>query len=229
MHEEGQIRVEQLQGLKIGVLGVILDHGDGAPRIVVGAIAMSAIGNREPGVLEKARIVGEPNQMVQGRLGDFDGGYALGDHHGPSAGQVNGQMDFVEQPPIGLADLRPGSRPPVIISLSPQRVEQRVALENTDDGLREPVGIGERDENSAVFGQQLGCCPVGRRDDCLARPDGEGQRAAGQLLAVEIGRDVDVGGTEKVVQLLVIDESIMENHVVLKIKVLDGLLQAKAV
>jgi hypothetical protein len=77
--------------------------------------------------------------------------------------------------------------------------------------------IAELYEFSPAVGQKLRRRPIRSGDDCFTGADCERQRAAGQLLLVQIGCDIDVGCAQEVVKLTVIDESVVEDHMFLQI------------
>ena len=128
VHQERQVDVQQPQRLRVRVLGVVPGHRDRTARVVVGAVAVAAIGDREPGVLKEPRVVGELGHVVQGRLGDLHAGDRLGGGQSDLAVDPEGQLDLAEQFPVGLPDLRPGPQPAVFVGLSSQGVIQRVVL-----------------------------------------------------------------------------------------------------
>jgi len=229
VHQKRQIRVQQSKGMRIGVLRVVLGHSDRAARVVVGAVAVGAIGNGEPGVLVQPRVVGEPQQVVQRRLRRLDArnGFRRRQYH--FGGHVDRDLDFAEQFPVRLSDLRPGPGSTVVVRAPAQLIEQAFVLQQVEDRLRKMFGIAEGDESPAVVGQQLHRGPVGCGDDRLAGPDREGECAAGQLLVTEVGCDVDVRRTQEVVQLRVIHEPVMKDHVVLQTQVADDLLEAESI
>ena len=47
----------------------------------------------------------------------------------------------------------------------------------------------------------------------LPEPDRVGQRPRGDLLLLEVGRDVDVGGGEELGELVLAHEAVVEDHV----------------
>ncbi len=102
----------------------------------------------------------------------------------------------------------------------PQQAQQALA-----DALR----VAELDQHAARVAQQLLGVPVGRGDDGLAGAERVGERAAGDLLAVQVGRHVDVGRLEELAELLQRDEPAVEQHVALQAQVAGLALQAQAV
>ncbi len=92
-----------------------------------------------------------------------------------------------------------------------------------------PLRVGEIGEEAAAVGEHLLGVPVGRGHDGLAAPHGEGEGARGDLLLGQVGGDVEVGHEEELVELLVGDVTVEEEHVVLDAPQLHALLQARAV
>ncbi len=78
---------------------------------------------------------------------------------------------------------------------------------------RDRAGITPRHQNAAVLGEDFACVPIRCRNRRLARANGIGQRARGDLFGLEVGRDVDVTSREKLGELGLADESVVENHV----------------
>ena len=133
------------------------------------------------------RVLGEPLDDRHGararRVRSFFGGVVLLDelaHH-------------VEEP---CARLRPRRLVRVRVRVVLQPCLQLGVVEQRGDGLRHLVGGPEPDQEPAVVGERLLRVEVRRGDDRLAGAERVGQRAAGDLVRVEVRRDVDVGGEQ---------------------------------
>ena len=84
-----------------------------------------------------------------------------------------------------------------------------------DHFARDGPGIAERHEHAAILGEQLRRVPVRRRDHRLARAERIRQRAGGNLRFVQIGSEVQVGHANELLQLVQLDETIVEDDVLL--------------
>src|SRR5207249_855185 len=96
-----------------------------------------------------------------------------------------------------------------------------VAALNTDttsssgiDGFTSRAGVTERNDDAAAIGEDLARVQVRRRDDRLPCPERIRQRAAGDLVRIEVGRDVDVRRQQVVDDLPLREVLVHELHVV---------------
>ena len=94
-----------------------------------------------------------------------------------------------------------------------ERVAPLVVGQEIADGDADGIGIAIRHQHAPVVRQHLARVDVGRRDDGAARSHRVGQRARGALFGIQVGRDVDIGGAEELVQLVLFDEAVVEHHV----------------
>ena len=131
--------------------------------------------------------------------------------------------------PIGFAHTGPGPLSAVIIGPATHTVEEDVVLQDADNGLAQGLGILEGNELTTVLGEQFFGSPVGGGDHGFARAYGKGQGAAGQLFAVDVGRDIEIRGTEDVVELFILDKAVIEPHVLVQSQSFDLSLQAEAI
>ena len=123
MVDEGQIDVEEAQGLRLGILCEVPCHGDDAARIVVCAVAVIAVRDGELGVLDDPGVVGHSPEVVQRRFGHFEDGDCFLGGADDAAGHANWQFFCVEHLPVEPADHRPGHVAPVVIGHPAVRVE----------------------------------------------------------------------------------------------------------
>src|SRR5205807_416759 len=103
---------------------------------------------------------------------------------------------------VPARDRRPGHAPAVGGRALRQGEPSRFIAEQTDYLARDRAGISPRHEDPAPLGQKLASVPVWGRDDGFARSEGIGQGPRGDLLGLEIGRDIDVRCAEKLGKLL---------------------------
>ena len=114
--------------------------------------------------------------------------------------------------------VEPGDRRPlhaatVAGGAAAQRVAPLVVGQEIADGDADRIRIAIRHQHAAVVRRHLARVDVRRRDDGAARSHRVGQRARRALFGIQVGRDVDVGGAEEVVQLVLFDEAVVEHHV----------------
>ena len=98
-------------------------------------------------------------------------------------------------------------------------------IEQIADCLRDAALRPETDENAAIVVQKEASIQIGRGDDGGAGGEGVGERAAGDLLGIEVGRDVDIGGGEITDYLGLADIAIDEAHRVMKSMIVHELKQ----
>ena len=77
--------------------------------------------------------------------------------------------------------------------------------------------------------QQFLGMPVGCGNDCLARAETVGKRAARDLRLVQIRRDINVGRAEKLQQLVLVHEAVEKDHVLFDAILLGKALEAEPV
>ena len=105
----------------------------------------------------------------------------------------------------------------------------RVVPQQADHFPRDRRGVGEGNQDAAILRQQFRRVPVGRRNHRFARAKRVGQRARGDLRFVQVRRDIEVGGSDKLLQILQLDEIVVEDDVLLNLILLGKHFQAHAV
>jgi hypothetical protein len=98
-------------------------------------------------------------------------------------------------------------------------------LQQAMDRRRDRGPVAERHLQAMAIGQQLLGVPVGGAHHRLAGAVAIRKRAGGDLGGVEIGSEVDVGGTDGFDQLLIIHVAVDEDHVVFHPQALGQALQ----
>ena len=93
----------------------------------------------------------------------------------------------------------------------------RVVPQQADHFPRDRRGIGEWDQDAAILRQQFRRVPIGRRNHCFARAKRVGQRARGDLRFVQVRRDIKVGGSDKLLQILKLHEIVVKDDVLLNL------------
>ena len=88
----------------------------------------------------------------------------------------------------------------------------RGGVEEFDCFLRDSIRILEGHERAAAVVQQFNRVPIGSRNDRFACTQCIGQRSGNHLRFMPVGRDVNVGGTNKLDHLFRADEAIVEYH-----------------
>jgi len=91
---------------------------------------------------------------------------------------------------------RPGHLLAVEAASAFERALDFRVIEKMVDRLRDVALRPEIHENAAVVVEKKAGIEIGCGDDGGAGGEGVGERAAGDLLGIEVGRDVDVGGSE---------------------------------
>ena len=132
-------------------------------RVVVGAIAVGVVRNREGGVLEYAGVVGQAVQVVETprrkvrMLAELRRGRQLLD---PLLLKIcSGLREHLR---VGVRHLGPDHFPSVEVGVPPHGVEVLLVAEHGEDRPRDGAGIAERNQAAAVVAQQFGGVPVGR-------------------------------------------------------------------
>ena len=93
------------------------------------------------------------------------------------------------------------------------------------DGRR----ILPRHQHAAAVREELARVRIRRGDDRLARAERVGQRARGDLFRIQVGGDVDVGRGEKLRELRLANETVVENDVAVHSQPLGAILEHQAV
>jgi len=89
--------------------------------------------------------------------------------------------------------------------------------------------VAERHHYAPLVGQHLFGVPIRSGDDRLARADGIGQRAGGDLAGVQVGSNVDVGRADELGQFFDADKAIVEDDLALDALLLGQPLQRQPV
>ena len=130
---------------------------------------------------------------------------------------------------VAAGHLRPDHRPPKQIGALAHGVALGLVVQQVDHLLGQRRRITERHQRAAPVGQHLFRIPVRRRDHGLARPQGVGQSAGGDLRRVEIGRDVDIRRADELDEFLQADKAVVEDHVAFHAFLLGQPLQGQPV
>ena len=101
----------------------------------------------------------------------------------------------------------------VFVGLALQRGQLLGLAQQLVHGFSQGVGVFKGKQAPPALGQQLLGVPVGRRHHGRARAHGVGERAAGNLRLVGVGRDVDGRGRQVVHQLSLGHELVDEHQV----------------
>ena len=113
---------------------------------------------------------------------------------------------------VASRHLRPDHLPPEQIGPLAHGVALGLVVQQVNHLLGQRRRIAERHQRSPFFGQHLFRVPIRRRNHGLARAQGIGQRAGGDLRRVEIGRDVNVRRADELDEFLQTDKAVVENH-----------------
>ena len=118
-------------------------------------------------------------------------------------------------PRRSAARLRPGElvRVGVGVRLQP-RLQLRVVHQGVERRRRSAPAIAEVDQHAPVVGERFLGMQVGGGDDRLAGAEGVAQRAAGDLVRVEVGRDVDVARQQELDHVVLPQVLVHEGDVV---------------
>jgi hypothetical protein len=108
-----------------------------------------------------------------------------------------------------LANARPGSFPSVGVGIPLEPPLERRVTKNAQRGHGQVIRAAEGHHQPALVGQSFHSVRIRRRDDRFAGAQSVGERATGDLLRVEIGRDVDVAG-EQIVDDLGLGEVLVD-------------------
>jgi len=120
--------------------------------------------------------------------------------------------DRLEEVQVVGAHGRPGHLLAVEAAPAFERALDLRVIEEVADCLPNLALRPEIHENAAVFVQKEAGIEIGCGDDGGAGGEGVGERAAGNLLGIEVGRDVDVGGSEIADDFRLADIAIDEPH-----------------
>ena len=216
-HESEVSRPQRADDVDLVAAGVLDErHREQRARVVVQAVAVLVARHRERRVLEQAGVVGHRPQVPEARLGQVHRA------RGEGAGVERGAHPV----PVGLAgalearQVARGDRGPrhVAAVLGPARAHRaapRVVAQKLGDRAGDGRRIAPGHEHAPPVGQQLAGVEVRRRDHGLARAERVGQRARGDLLLLEVRRDVDVGRREELGELAVAHEPVVEDDAAL--------------
>src|SRR5882762_6669004 len=123
----------------------------------------------------------------------------------------------------------PGTWPRHVLGIGKGRLLERSLafrlVEHGVDRRRERGRVSKRDEESAVICEGFPSVQIGRGDDRLSRAKRICKGPAGDLLWVEVWRDVDVACQQQLDDVPLSHVFIDEGNVVLKSKALDSLDQ----
>ena len=128
-----------------------------------------------------------------------------------------------------LAGLRPRCLVRVRVGVLLEPCLALGVIEDRVDRLRDALRRPEVDQDAPVLRERLLRVQVRRRDHRLARAQRVGQRAARDLVRVEVGRHVDVGGEQVLDDVLLVEVLVDEEHLVAETELVDELLQTVAV
>ncbi len=206
-----------------------VDADDEGAGVVVDAVPFMVVGYGEQGVLQQAGVVGHAPQMVeaQGRQLDRPPVERLDGKRGCAVAAFG--AGAAEALHVALGNLRPDHLAPEQVGPLAHGVALGVVVQQADHLLGQRRRVAERNQHAALVGQHLLGIPVGGGDDRLARADGVGQRAGGDLARVQVGGDVEVGRADELGQLLDADEAVVENDLALDALLLGQPLQRQAV
>ena len=189
-------------------------HNQG-PGVVVGTVAVIPAGHVEPGVLIDPRIVGEHLQVIELDFRQVQ--RPLAELLSPVDGAGIAAPLLLhpgEEVQISGGHLGPAHLPGVEVGPLADGVPLDLVVQQLDHRRGQRFLIVEGHQNTTVFGEHLHGVPVGSRDGRFPRSHRVGQGPGDDLGFVRIGSNVDVRGTEKLLQFLQLDEFVMEDHVI---------------
>jgi len=146
VRQEREVALGQSLGANVAHLLVEREGGDERTGVVVGAVAVPAIGHREQCVLQHASVVGQPLEVIEVRL-VFD---VRHNRRKDRPGHL-----YATKPPlghhlraqvcVGLADFRPDHRSAVLVRLFAHRVAGFVVGEQLAHAIGQCVAVVERE------------------------------------------------------------------------------------
>ena len=184
---------------------------DQGPGIVVGAVAVIAVGNVEAGVLKNAGLVGEDMQVVETRRRQREVRRLQGSRLMDARSRAPFVARLAKDLEILRADIAPHHVAGKGVGLLAHRLALRVVRQEIDDFRGDGLAVAERHQPAASVGEHLLGIAVGGRDDRLAGTERIAQDARDDLLAIEVGRDADIGGGQEVGQRLDVEELVVED------------------
>ena len=168
------------------------------------------IGNRIDGVLDDARRITQVLQMIE---------LHLRQRQRLLIKRANGQwfrlmlrwsLGPIERVKVELRNMIPSHAAPKLMGSCSHRQTSVVIAEQPDDFASDRRRIGKGNEHAATVGQQFFGVPIRCRDHGLATTERVGQRARDRLLHIQIGRDVQIGGSDELGQFFQFNETVVE-------------------
>ena len=192
------------------------DRQNEGARVVVGAVALGEVGDAEDRVLEDAGGIGHPGEMVELQLRQLPWPLVerLGDQ-GFSGARRPVPPRPLERVHVELGDVAPDHVAPQLVGVLPNGVPPGVVLQQGGHLTGDRRCIAERHQHASSVAQELGGVPVGRGDHGLAGAEGVGERSRGDLRLVERRGDVEVRGADELLEVLQLDETVVEDDVLL--------------
>ncbi len=181
-------------------------------------------------MLKNADRIGQPLQMIQRELGEFEELLSQSLDREPraiTAPVVAARL--AERREIMVGGLAPDHPAAGKVSPFAHRIEARLVVQQAAHRRRDRRVVTERHKHAAIPRQQLLGMPVGRRDDRFAAAERIAERAGGGLRFAQIGGDVDICRADELFQLLELDEAVVEGDVLRHARFLGQTLKAKPV
>jgi len=163
------------------------------PRVIIGAIAVAAIGNDELGMLHDPDVIGQPGNMVQFGLGHIPGGGIQ--RPGPEycfGLLFSFFLHLLENFQVPPRHLFPGHIPAESVSALAHGMPFHLPSEKTVDLPGHGLSVAERNDPAAPVGQHFLGVPVRGGDRRLPASQGIGERARDDLFPVEVGCDINI-------------------------------------
>ena len=213
-HEGHVARGERPHSLRVLRARVLDERGqEQCPRIVVETVPVFVARDREDGVLEQARLIAHEMEVLEADLGKLRRPRCerlrLEDRSEPIGVLCAGPLDTLH-----VASCHCGPRHAATVGRcaftesEPLHVIPKQANDLGRDGLR----ISPGHEDAAPLREEFTRVQVGRRDDRLPGADRVRQCARGDLLRLQIRRDVDVRRGEKFDEFTLAHEAIVKDH-----------------
>ena len=195
---------------------VCLQGKNQRPGVVVGAVAVVAVGNRKSRVLKNPDIVCHRADVVEFQL------RYRGNQRGRSAslGERRLSVDdrmiayVAEHVQVGPGDLAPNRAASELVGLLAHRLALWFVVQQPANLFGNRCGIGERNEAAPIVRQHLPGVRVRCRHHRAAGAQGVGERAGNDLPLGQRGSHVNIGRTEKPAQFLQRYEAILKQHVI---------------
>ena len=113
---------------------------------------------------------------------------------------------------VELGHLAPDHAPSQQIRLLTHGMPSHVIDQQTGQCFGNGLTVAKGNQHAPSVSKQLFGVPVGSGNHRLATPEGIGKSSRGDLIAVEIGGDIDICNSQKILQFFSTHKAVVKDH-----------------